>query len=220
MPDKQNIHSRLYGIFGGTFDPIHCGHLYLANFLIKHINFSKIIFIPNHIPPHRPQPNASAEQRLNMIKLAIANNHLFTVNDLELKRAAPSYTVETLKTLRKQSTTEQPLAFIIGQDALLNLSTWHQWQSLTDYCHLIICQRPGYHQEISDPDLKRWFAQHHTKNLQYLHQQPHGGIYLADTPLLTISATEIRQRLSNGLTCSDLLPETVQSYINQHHLYR
>lgn len=220
MSDKQHIHSQLYGIFGGTFDPVHCGHLYLANFLIEKINFSKIIFIPNHIPPHRPQPNASAEQRLHMIKLAIANNPLFTVDDLELKRAVPSYTIDTLKALRKRSTAEQPIAFIIGQDALLNLSSWHQWQSLTDYCHLIICQRPGYHQEISDSELKRWFAHHHTNNLQLLHQQPHGYIYLADTPLLAISATEIRQRFNSGLTCSDLLPKTVQSYINQHHLYR
>lgn len=220
MSDKQHIHSQLYGIFGGTFDPIHCGHLYLANLLIKKINLSKIIFIPNHIPPHRPQPNASAEQRLNMIQLAITNNPLFTVDDLELKRAAPSYTIETLKALRRQFSAEQPLAFIIGRDALLNLSSWYQWQSLTDYCHLIICQRPGYHQAINDPDLNHWFTQHHTDNLQLLHQQPHGCIYLADTPLLAISATEIRQRFSNRLTCSDLLPETVQSYINQHHLYR
>ncbi len=220
MCNYNTVDTKLYAILGGTFDPIHYGHLHLANSLIKKLSLSKIIFMPNHIPPHRPQPKASAKQRVAMIKYAIENNALFAVDELELKKTTPSYTIETLKTIRKHITPEQPLAFIVGQDVLLTLSTWHQWQSLIDYCHLVICQRPGYHKDIREKQLLDWFTQHHTNKVSLLHQQPHGYIYPADIPVLSISATEIRQRCANGLQYNKLLPNAVHQYILQHHLYR
>ena len=111
------------------------------------------------------------------------------------------------------------MAFIIGQDSLLTLHYWHRWQSLLDYCHLLVCGRSGYADRLDTPELERWLEQHRTTDVNALKQQPNGLIYLAHTPLLDISATDIRQRKRNGINCDDLLPENVQRYIEQQGLY-
>lgn len=212
--------SELHALFGGTFDPVHYGHLHAVESLAAQTGLHRVTLLPNNLPPHRPQPEASAEQRLAMLRCAIAGLPLFEIDDRELQRDEPSWTVTTLEILRVERGASQPLAFIIGQDSLLTLNTWHRWQELTSLCHLLVCRRPGYQEHPESPELQHWISQHLTRDVQQLHQQPSGLILLADTPLYSISATDIRQRRHAGLSCSDLLPQPVINYIEQAGLYR
>ncbi|MEQ4510737.1 MAG: nicotinate-nucleotide adenylyltransferase [Dickeya sp.] len=219
LPTSPTIPT-LTAYFGGTFDPIHYGHLRPVTALAQEIGLQRIILLPNNVPPHREQPEASASQRKTMAELAVQGNPLFWVDSRELQRATPSYTIDTLEALRAEKGTSTPLAFIIGQDSLLTLHHWHRWQEILDYCHLLVCARPGYRQQLDTDELEAWLTRHQTQDAAQLHRQCHGLIYLAHTPLLSISATEIRQRRQNGLDCHDLLPESVLKYIDTHGLYR
>lgn len=211
--------SELRALYGGTFDPIHFGHLRPVEALAQEIGLSRVLLLPNNVPPHRPQPQASAGQRVDMLRLAIQDRPLFELDCRELARSTPSWTVATLEALRAECGPQQPLAFIIGQDSLLNLSSWHRWQELLSLCHLLVCKRPGYPAEMATAEMQAWLESHVTGDSQRLHQQPAGHIWLADTPLLDISATEIRQRRQQGLSCEHLLPSAVIDYIDRQGLY-
>lgn len=219
MPNKSPTRT-LHALFGGTFDPIHYGHLKPVEALAQEVGLQQIILLPNNVPPHRPQPEANAQQRLKMVELAIAGNPLFSVDSRELLRDSPSFTIDTLELLRKERGAKQPLAFIIGQDSLLSLHKWHRWESLLEMCHLLVCARPGYAQTLDTAELQQWLEAHQVLDPQLLSTRPHGAIYLANTPLLNISATDIRQRRHNGENCDDLLPRAVQRYIELQGLYR
>lgn len=224
MPNNPDHTQRtdlpLHALFGGTFDPIHYGHLRPIEALAQQAGLQQIILLPNHIPPHRPQPEASPQQRLKMVELAIAGNPLFTVDSRELQRATPSYTIETLESLRKERGKSQPLAFIIGQDSLRSLHKWYRWQSILSICHLLVCPRPGYDHTLETPTLKQWLDDHRIFSPQPLSQQPHGYIWLADTPQFNISATDIRQQCHKGQSCDEMIPKSVQQYIELQGLYR
>ncbi|CFQ32338.1 nicotinate-nucleotide adenylyltransferase [Yersinia bercovieri] len=219
MPNNSPTRT-LHALFGGTFDPIHYGHLKPVETLAQQVGLQHIILLPNHVPPHRPQPEANAQQRLKMVELAIADNPLFSVDSRELLRDTPSFTIDTLESLRKERGAEVPLAFIIGQDSLLSLHKWHRWESLLDVCHLLVCARPGYAQTLETPALQQWLDEHRVFDPLALSLRPQGAIYLADTPLLDISATDIRHRRHHGESCDDLLPRAVQRYIELQGLYR
>lgn len=206
--------------FGGTFDPVHYGHLKPVEALAQQVGLGSVTLLPNNVPPHRPQPEATAQQRLAMVQLAIADNPLFRVDDRELQRETPSYTIETLETLRKERGAHASLAFIIGQDSLLNLYKWHRWESLLSVCHLLVCARPGYRRQLDTPQLQAWFEEHVVTRAARLGEKPAGFIYLADTPLVNVSATEIRARRHARLDCDHLLPVAVQRYIDSQGLYR
>ena len=214
-----NSTSRLTALYGGTFDPIHYGHLKPVEALAKQVALQHVTIMPNNVPPHRPQPLANSQQRRAMVELAIAQKPLFRLDDRELQRETPSYTVETLEQLRTEIGTTQPLAFIIGQDSLLNLQRWHRWETLLTLCHLLVCQRPGYSLTMNTPAEQQWLDAHQTSSVEQLHAQPAGKIYLAQTPLYDISATDIRQRLEQHLPCDDLIPPAVAEFIRQHQLY-
>ncbi|NDK98139.1 nicotinate-nucleotide adenylyltransferase [Photorhabdus bodei] len=207
-------------LFGGTFDPIHYGHLQPVETLAYQTGLNQVILLPNHVPPHRPQPEATAQQRLEMVQLAVQDSPLFTVDKRELERTIPSYTIDTLESFRQELGNKPPLAFIIGQDALLSLHTWHRWPELLSFCHLLVCARPGYQTQFSTTEMQQWLTKHQIYDPSQLGSKPNGYIYLADTPLLSISATDIRQRHQQGLSCDDLLPLSVQKYIDSQGLYR
>ncbi|NIF32783.1 nicotinate-nucleotide adenylyltransferase [Enterobacter sp. Cy-643] len=215
MPD-----SSLLALYGGTFDPIHYGHLKSVEALARLVKLKSVTIMPNNVPPHRPQPEASSVQRKEMIELAIADNPLFTLDDRELTRTTPSWTVETLEQLRAELGPEQPLAFIIGQDSLLSLHRWHRWETLLTLCHLLVAQRPGYPLTMETPTQQKWLAKNVTESVETLHQQPAGKVFLAPTPLYDISATTIRHRLESNQPCDDLLPPAVLAFILQQGLYR
>lgn len=209
----------LHALFGGTFDPIHFGHLHPVEALAHQVGLQQVTLLPNNVPPHRPQPEASATQRVAMVKLAIADRPLFRLDPRELQRSAPSWTVETLAELRQERGSQQPLAFIIGQDSLLTLHKWHRWQDLLSLCHLLVCKRPGYPAAMETDEMQQWLNNHLAPDAHALHHQPAGSIFLADTPLVSISATEIRQRRHLGESCDDLLPAAVSAYIDREGLY-
>lgn len=211
--------NKLQALFGGTFDPIHYGHLKPVKTLAEQIGLQKITLMPNNIPPHRPQPEASPAQRVKMLELAIAGDPLFDIDLREMRRDTPSYTIETLAALRKERGEHQPLGFIIGQDSLLNLHKWHRWQELPDYCHLLVLERPGYPNAMPTPALEKWLQSHLTKNISRLQQSPSGYVFLAETSLLPVSATEIRARRLAGISCDNLLPAAVIKWIDQQGLY-
>lgn len=210
----------LQALFGGTFDPVHYGHLKPVETLANLIGLSRVIIMPNNVPPHRPQPEASSVQRKHMLELAIADKPLFTLDERELKRPTASYTAQTLREWRIEQGPECPLAFIIGQDSLLTFPSWHDYETILDNTHLIVCRRPGYPLQMANEQHQQWLERHLTLVPDDLHQQPAGKIYLAETPWFNISATLIRERLEKGEPCDDLMPESVLNYINQQGLYR
>ena len=212
--------SKLYALFGGTFDPIHFGNLRPVEALAQQVGLKKVTLLPNNVPPHRPQPEASAQPRVEMLRCAIATRPLFDIDTRELERDTPSWTVATLEALRAERGAEQPLGFIIGQDSLLTLAKWHRWQDLLSLCHLLVCQRPGYATQMETAEMQQWLDAHRAQHVEQLHHSPAGHIWLADTPLFDISATEIRQRRHEGQSCADLLPDAVINYIDRAGLYR
>lgn len=212
--------NQLQALFGGTFDPIHYGHLKPVEALANQIGLSRVIIMPNNVPPHRPQPEATSVQRKAMVELAIGDKPLFTLDERELRRESPSYTALTLQEWREEQGPTRSLAFIIGQDSLLTFPTWHHYETILNNSHLIVCRRPGYPLAMENEADQQWLEEHLTHNADDLHSQPAGKIYLAETPWFNISATLIRERLEKGEKCDDLLPATVLDYINQHGLYR
>ncbi|MBG3130016.1 nicotinate-nucleotide adenylyltransferase [Proteus mirabilis] len=207
-------------LYGGTFDPIHYGHLRPVEALSGLIGLKEVIWLPNNIPPHRPQPEASSQQRLEMVRLALEPYSSFKVDTRELEKPTPSYSIETLRDFRQEIGDKQPLAFIIGQDSLLSINTWHKWENLLDVCHLLVCARPGYQTHFGSAQMQAWLEKHQTKQQEDIHCLPAGKILLADTPLYNISATDIRARHKAGLDCHDLLPNSVENYIRQQQLYK
>ncbi|WP_368911436.1 nicotinate-nucleotide adenylyltransferase [Proteus vulgaris] len=207
-------------LYGGTFDPIHYGHLRPVEALSGLIGLKEVIWLPNNIPPHRPQPEASSQQRLEMVRLALEPYSSFKVDTREIEKPTPSYTIETLRDFRKEIGDKHPLAFIIGQDSLLSINTWHQWDELLNVCHLLVCARPGYQTHFASAKMQTWLTTHQTHQQEDIHCLPAGKIFLADTPLYNISATDIRARHKAGLDCHDLLPPPVEDYIRQQQLYK
>ncbi|MGL9720223.1 nicotinate-nucleotide adenylyltransferase [Symbiopectobacterium sp.] len=212
--------AELIAYFGGTFDPVHYGHLRPVTALADEIGVTRITLMPNNVPPHREQPEATAQQRKRMVELAIAETPLFSVDDRELQRITPSYTIDTMEMIRAEMGDNIPLAFIIGQDSLLTLHAWHRGQDLLKVCHLLVCARPGYRTTLDTPEQQAWLEAHSAENAAALHTQPHGLIYLAHTPLVTVSATDIRQRRQKGEPCDDLVPPAVLHFMDAHDLYR
>ena len=213
------MHS-LQALYGGTFDPVHYGHLKPVEILANLIGLQRVTIMPNNVPPHRPQPEATSEQRKEMLALAIADKPLFRLDERELRRDTPSWTSQTLQEWRTEQGPDQPLAFIIGQDSLLNFPTWHKYETILENSHLLVCRRPGYPLTMREAQYQQWLEDHLTANVEDLHAQPAGKIYLAETPWFDISATLIRERLQQGLACDDLLPTPVLAYIHTHGLYQ
>ncbi|AKZ65801.1 nicotinate-nucleotide adenylyltransferase [Candidatus Palibaumannia cicadellinicola] len=209
----------LTAFYGGTFDPIHNGHLQPVIALAKLVNLKRVIILPNKIPLHRKQPQATPNQRLMMTRLAIADTQceLFIIDERELHSPKPSLTVETFKSIRREYGPIAPIGLIIGQDSLLTLPQWHRSQELLELCHIIVCTRPCY-QHYSSSYL--WIENRLTNDPTAMCYQPAGLVYCAATPALAISASEIRWRLHAILPCCDLLTPSVQGYILEQGLYR
>ena len=206
------------GILGGTFDPIHHGHLRLALEVYQSCALAEVRLIPLHTPPHRQTPGASPEQRLQMLRLAIEEVKGLVVDDRELQRADVSFTLETLHSLRAE-VGQQPLCLIVGMDAFQTLNTWYQWTSLPDYAHIIVARRPGVEITIENTEVSGLYKKNLTTELSDLHTQEAGKILDVDIAELTISSTRIRELISTKQDAHYLLPENVISYIEQEDLY-
>ncbi len=205
------------GILGGTFNPIHHGHLRLALELYERLDLAEVRLIPSAHPPHREPPSISAELRLQMVKLAIADVPGLRVDDRELLRMGPSYTVDTLESLRAEFP-KTPLFLILGMDAFMTLPYWHQWQRFITFAHLLVVRRPGKVLPMVHV-MRDFLNSHQTQNIKDLLTQPTGHILVQEIPALTISATQIRGLIANGKNPHYLLPESVLHFIHTHHLY-
>lgn len=205
------------GILGGTFDPIHIGHLRPAIEARDAIGLAEVRLLPNHIPPHRANPFCSSEQRLAMVALAAAENPGFVVDERELKRDTPSWTIDTLIELRGELP-DTPLCFLMGMDSLLSLPSWHRWQELLDYAHLVVSTRPGWQPDYP-AEVAALLTRHQAREVAELHRLRHGRIWLADNLPIELSATRLRERLAAGADPRYLLPPSVAEYIRQQGLY-
>lgn len=209
------------GLFGGTFDPVHFGHLRLAEESIGHLGLGGVRWIPAGQPPHRGTPEVTAAQRLEMVLRSTAGNPRFSVDASEVAAAAPSYTVHTLERLRAELGTGQSLVLLVGADAFAGLATWHRWRDLFALAHIAVSHRPGFPVETASlpPELAQAFAERR-RAADALAAAPAGAIVTFAMTQLAISATQIRKLLANGLSARYLLPDGVLDYIEIHQLYR
>ena len=211
------------GILGGTFDPIHNGHLRLAQEALEQCTLGEVRFIPSGVPPHRNAPCASSIQRLDMVRLALQGNTSFILDEREIHRTDPCYTVDTLRSLRTELGVQQSLCLLMGGDAFLSLHTWHDWKNLFELAHIVVVQRPGLPLGNAITKADNTLQQQYTARLapapRVLHESPCGTVVVLGMPLLEISATGIRTRCAEKKSIHYLLPAEVAQYIQSHYLY-
>jgi nicotinate-nucleotide adenylyltransferase len=214
------------GLLGGTFDPIHFGHLRLAEEAREMLGLARVRLIPAGQPPHRGTPRCSSTDRLAMARLAVAGNPAFEVDDGEIRTATRSYTVLTLERLRAEFGPARPLVLILGADAFQGLPTWHRWQDLFALAHIAVANRPGYAAhgerwtEALPPALADTCAGRFTRDPARLGATPAGLVTPFDMTPLDLSASRVRELLAGGRSVRYLLPDSVLDYIGLHHLYR
>ena len=206
-----SANTRRIGVLGGTFDPVHYGHLVIAEEVYATLQLTEMIFVPAGLPPHKTNVDITpAEHRLNMLELAIASNSHFTISKVDLDRPGPSYTVDMLKMLRKQWGKQTAIHFIIGGDSLEDLLGWHDPSGiLQQLTHLVAVRRPGYLESETYYDSLE-------ARLPGIQQR----LLVVDTPQFDISATDLRKRVAEGRPIKYQTPESVESYIVQYGLYR
>lgn len=201
------------GVLGGTFDPVHNGHLQIAEAVLTEFPLSIIKFLPSYQPPHRT-PHASAKQRVAMLSMALQDHPQFSIDFAEIIRNNQSYTIDTLINMRAQAP-RTPLCFIIGADAYLTITSWHRWQELLNYSHFIVVNRPlsiiSDHSSILIKNL--------SDDVNDMTTQLHGKVFFLETTSCAISATEIRNRVRAKQSITHLVPKAVADYIEQEQLY-
>jgi nicotinate-nucleotide adenylyltransferase len=233
-PDSENSALRTQhsgtlrlGLFGGSFNPIHAGHLAIARQTRESLRLDQILFIPTGNPPHKPDGSlAPAPHRLEMVRLAIGSDPTFAVSDVEIRRPGKSYTIETIRLLQQEHGPKTQLFFLIGLDAFLDLQSWRESAAVLNSCSFVVISRPGTSfRSLSSLTL--------LPNLSHasLEDMDQGRIPQLDVPIGTqhliclklppcdISASDIRTKIKNGLSVANLLPPLVESYIIHHHLY-
>ncbi len=185
------------GILGGTFDPVHYGHIYLAKKVYLKLRLDKIIFIPSYLPPHKKGVKVtSARHRFNMLKLAIQGDKKFKISDMEIRRKGRSYSVETLRRLRKKYGAKAELFFITGSDSLKEINKWKNLKEILSLCRFVIVERPGFN-----------------------HSNPPKGFIFLKIGAKDISATDIRRKIKSDKPLNNFLPGLVKHYISRYELY-
>lgn len=194
------------GIMGGSFDPIHLGHLIVANEVLNIYKLDEIIFIPTGDPPHKNKLKASSFHRYLMVNMAVSSNDRFSVSSIEIEGSGKSYTLNTLKALHKLYKNTD-FYFITGADAIIELPNWHEPEEVLKLCNFVAVSRPG----VSLRDLE--------DKINEIIKEFGGNIEILNLPMLQISSTDIRERFSKGISAKYLLPESVEHYIIKNKLY-
>lgn len=212
---------QLIGLLGGTFNPIHFGHLRMAQELAEALNLAEIRFIPAANPPHKAAPTVSAQQRAEMVQLAIADNSLLKLDTRELNRQGASYTIDTLISVREELGESVSICLMMGSDAFTKLDSWHRWNELLNYCHIILVQRPSSQSQAKlSEQLTALLSEHYTENVDDLAEKTTGYMHMQQITAQDISATHIREKLASGKSAKYLVPNAVLAYIQQHQLYK
>lgn len=220
----------MIGIFGGSFDPIHFGHIKSAMALLERFDFDQLRFIPCQLSPHKEIVHASAYHRWQMLNLVCSSNEKFIADDRELKRNAPSYTIDTLQELREEYGEQQSLVLILGLDAYLSFCKWYRYKEILSLCHIVLLQRPGYSLPNGSPNgsldssqvvgcEKECYELNGTEDFRTIATTPCGKIYASDLEIIDVSSTTIRELISKGKQPKYLLPGNVWNYIRRNKLY-
>jgi nicotinate-nucleotide adenylyltransferase len=207
----------MIGILGGTFDPVHFGHLRPALEVQEALALDEVRLVPCHIPPHRAEPHASAAQRVAMLEAAVRAHPPLGIDIRELQRHGASYTFDTLVSLREELG-DAGVCLLLGMDAFATLTTWHRWSELTDLCHLVVMTRPGA-ETPAGAELADLIRRHRAPDAAALRGRPAGGLLFQPVTALAISASHIRRLLAQGLSAAFLMPEAVIAFIHQEGLY-
>jgi nicotinate-nucleotide adenylyltransferase len=202
-PTAQHIPAR--GVFGGTFDPPHLGHLVLAEAARTELGLSEVIFMPANVPPHKERLVTATEHRLAMVRHAVASNSRFVVSTLEVERPGPNYTVDTLRMLRESWGNAVRICFLMGLDQLINFPRWREPQELLQLADFAVLARPGFHADMA--------------SLERMLPGLADRVVFVPAPLIGISSTVIRQRVQRGQSIRYLVPRSVERYIYEKGLY-
>lgn len=208
----------MIGIFGGTFDPIHFGHLRCALEIAEQLELSEVRMLPAGQPPHRGAPQATPAQRRRMLELALEGQSLLTLDTREIDRAGPSYMVDTLASLRAE-VGATPLCLILGQDAFNGLAGWHRWEQVPELAHLVVISRPGVEQPENGP-VGALIEQRSVESVDELSGRPAGAVLFRSVTALGFSASGIRRLLASGRSPRYLLPDAVLDYVLREGVYQ
>lgn len=203
------------GVFGGTFDPVHIGHLRSALEVCQQLDLDHVRLMPCHVPPHRPQPQLKAAERRLLLELAVKSTDELIVDDRELQREGPSYSVDTLLSLREEYP-DNPIYLILGTDAFRQIDTWSRWTEILTLAHIVVIQRAGEALTLSD-SLQAWFSEHQAQPED--NQLAFGKIWPLAVTSLAISATDLRAQRAAGQSVKYLIPEAVLTVIEQLGFY-
>ena len=210
----------MIGVYGGTFDPVHTGHLRTALEVKEVLGMQHLRFVPCQIPAHRGKPGASPAQRLAMLQAALTDAPAgMQIDCRELERSGPSFMVDTLSSLREEIGSTLPLSLIVGLDAFRGLHLWHRWESLFELAHIVVMQRPGI-EPVWPHELEEMVSRRRRLNPEDLHKFPAGLIHFVAVTQLDISASQIRQLISQRKSARYLTPDSVLDLIEQDRLYR
>ena len=207
------------GVFGGTFNPVHYGHLRSALELTERLGLDHLRLMPCAVPPHREAPSCGAQQRADMVELAVKDEPQLRCDTRELGRVGASYTIDSLQELRAELGAGCSLCMVIGCDALLKLDSWHRWEELLELAHIVVIARPGWHFPEAGV-VADWLANHRTQDHGILRTRACGSVLVEELRPLAISSTEIRDLLQSGRSVRYLLPEPVLGYIETRQLYQ
>lgn len=200
-----------FGLYGGTFDPIHHGHLIVARSVAEQLHLARVILLPSATPPHKNEEGIlAAAHREAMVRLATGDEPLLDCGDFDLRRPGPSFTIETIEHYRKSLGVDAEICWIVGADSLAELATWHRIGELVDLCRIVTAGRPGW----DEPPRAKLRDTLNDKQIDRLLSD------ILPTPMIDISSTEIRRRIGEGRSIRFLVPESVRVYIETHGLYR
>ena len=206
------------GLFGGTFDPVHIGHLRTAVELREHLGLQRMLLVPSARPPHRAPPRAGAAERFAMLAAAVGDEPGLVADDRELRRTGASYTIDTLIELRTELGPAASLCLCVGMDALVGLPGWRRWREFTDLAHLVVAARPGWQAPQSGP-VAEWIDGRRVVDPQQLRAAPHGRVLILELTLLPVSSSRIRADLAAGRSARYLVPDAALAYARSHQLY-
>ena len=208
----------IVAIMGGTYSPIHNGHLRVAVEVADLFALNELKLVPCLQPVHKSMPIVSTLHRLEMLKLAIKSDNRLTIDDREIIRSKPSYSIDTLRELRSELGESVSIVMVIGMDSFLSLCSWKDWQELTLYAHVFVVSRPGWHPSFSD-ELNNYYEKYRASSIAELQCAPSGRIWFEALAPLDISSSMIRRLISSHRSIAYLVPDSVRNYIDENKLY-